>query len=167
MDDNRIPQKRALGARPFLHGRSSAPAVARAADYPPITQFLVDEPQPAPGYSAFSYAADQQTAVATREHPGDVEQWEEQDWYGFNWGSAASLASTPAVDERADEAWSTTEWDSSARAGSKPAANSVAAALDSVARRIRAGELAVSADAAITTEAAVAAALAALLRQRR
>ena len=155
MDENRTPQRRLPGARPFLHGRSSAQA--QAADYPPITQVLADEP----------HESSAQTAVMAAHDTGEVEQWEEQDWYGFNWGSAAALAGAPAEDERADAAWSTTEWDSAARGASKPAANSVAAALDSVARRIRSGELAVSADAAVTTEAAVAAALAALLRQRR
>lgn len=130
-------------ARPFVHGRASS--------LPSIDQFV---------------ASDEAEAIQPLSPSGESDHWEEQEWSGFNWDSAASLAGDPEEAERADSDWSATEWESRSEAKSMPA-SSVAAALDRVAQRIRSGELPVAAYAGISPEGAIAAALAALLRERR
>lgn len=150
------------GARPFVHGRITTSAVTPTeAELPSIEEFVAsDEPPIMP--ARFADAAD----VPRAQPSQDTEQWEEQDWNGFNWGSAAALAGDPAEEARADTEWSETEWEGRGSSPSVPA-SSVASALDRVAQRIRTGELPVTAYAGISPEGAIAAALAALIRERR
>jgi hypothetical protein len=112
----------------------------------------------------------------------DEEGWAATGWQSYDWGALASLGVDPdqAV---ADRAWRDTEWEGPAgSAGSNqggpvyydsaegnaigPNADEVAAALDGIARRIRSGELVIDNLRGTPPEAAMAAALAVLLRMR-
>lgn len=72
----------------------------------------------------------------------------------------------PVESSRASDEWSATNWDTPRRSELSPAALKIAAAIDSVARRIRSGELKVDDAYSESAESAMAAALAALLRGR-
>lgn len=92
--------------------------------------------------------------------------WLETDWQQFDWRAAAALGEGH---DDASRAWATTDWDGTvARSRDLPAptANSIATALDEIARRIRDGELAVPGSGATPDPATIAATLAALLGVR-
>ena len=99
------------------------------------------------------------------------EGWADGAWQSYNWGSLASLnRHTPIA---ASQAWGDTEWpgqnDESAASDTSratPAADEIADALDGLARRIRSGELMVDNLSGMPPEAAMAAALAVLLKMR-
>jgi hypothetical protein len=107
----------------------------------------------------------------------DADGWAIADWQTFDWSSVGSLARrTQHTAAEAD--WTATEWapenagayESSEGAfepGSwETSADEVAAALNDIAERIRSGELAIDMFHGTPPEAAMAAALAALLRMR-
>lgn len=82
----------------------------------------------------------------------------------FDWKSAASLRAARNPAEKAERAWETTEWsDPSGQISAD--ARRVAEQLDSVAQRIRKGELSVDGRAP-TPETAMAAALEALIKAK-
>jgi hypothetical protein len=99
------------------------------------------------------------------------EGWADGAWQSYNWRALASLnRHTPIA---ASQAWGDTEWpgqnedalnDESTR--TTPAADEIADALDGMARRIRSGELIVDNLSGMPPEAAMAAALAVLLKMR-
>ena len=98
------------------------------------------------------------------------EGWADGAWQSYNWGSLASLnRHTPIA---ASQAWGDTEWPgqsesvSNESSRSTPAADEIADALDGMARRIRSGELMVDNLSGMPPEAAMAAALAVLLKMR-
>jgi hypothetical protein len=82
----------------------------------------------------------------------------------FDWKSAASLRAPRNPAEKAERAWAATEWTESASQISEEAKR-VAEQLDSVAQKIRKGELSVNGKAP-TPETAMAAALEALIRAK-
>lgn len=90
------------------------------------------------------------------------EGWVSEERDAFDWQSVASLAVPPADEQRAAEEWSSTEWDRSS--GSMQ--DHIAAQLAQVSRRVRSGELEVRGSKQMGPEAALVAALAALLSEQ-
>jgi hypothetical protein len=142
---------------------------------PSIDEFLWTEPKeaeqgsPAELEPLLEQVMEQQPAADVVPEPAVVATapiaepeptgWVDEERNAFDWQSVAQLA--PAVDEerRAAEEWQRTEWDSPATTG----AEHVASVLVQVARLVRSGELRVDASRGMSTEAALAAVLAALL----
>jgi hypothetical protein len=96
--------------------------------------------------------------------PPGSEPWATGEWQRYDWRAAAALGAEERA--RAAEAWADLEWEGEARSRAKQRNSEIAAALEELARRIRAGELHVHGHAGMTEEAAAAAALAALLAKR-
>ena len=82
----------------------------------------------------------------------------------FDWKSAASLRAARNPGEKAERAWESTEWSDPSKQISEEARR-VAEQLDSVAQKIRKGELSVNGKAP-TPETAMAAALEALIKAK-
>ncbi len=111
----------------------------------------------------------------------DADGWAVSSWQSYDWQGLAALGSFAESPEReeADDEWSTTDWTPvgsttrrtpearAAYASAHPTADEVAVALDSIARRIRSGELSIDQFLGTPPEAALAAALAAMLKLRR
>ena len=140
-------------------------------DLPSIDDFLDTEPEP-----LSALPVDTGTPVETEKAapvPGPrltEEGWADGAWQSYNWGSLASLnRHTPIA---ASQAWGDTEWpgqnETAMNESSRttPAADEIADALDGMARRIRSGELMVDNLSGMPPEAAMAAALAVLLKMR-
>ncbi len=143
-----------------------AEAVSAREDLPSIDDFIDD----VPSIEEFVERRDL-PAPATG---GTEEGWAAGDWQSFDWNAAGALgAPAPEVAE-AHAAWSTTDWDArrgrtsaaSERFGGEANAVELAAALDTLAHRIRTGELSLDRFRGTPPEAALAAAFAALLRNR-
>lgn len=96
--------------------------------------------------------------------PPGPEPWATGEWQRYDWRAAAALGAEERA--RAAEAWADLDWEGEARSRATQRNSEIAAALEEVARRIRAGELHVHGHAGMTEEAAAAAALAALLAKR-
>lgn len=148
------------------------PSIEELIDYtpielPPIAKFVVDE-----------YAAE----VPEKSHDADWFHQEEYDadgwavsgWQEFDWDQAAFLGARTQATDEAKSAWDTIDWTvpagpsqpQSRTESAPPSADEVARALDGIARRIRSGELVIDQSRGTPPEAAMAAALAALLRMR-
>jgi hypothetical protein len=84
---------------------------------------------------------------------------EERD--AFDWHAAANLAVPPAEAQRAADEWSSTEWN---RSGGS-IQDHIATLLVQLSRRVRSGELEVQGSKQMGTEAALVAALSALLAE--
>ncbi|HXF24681.1 MAG TPA: hypothetical protein VN602_09175 [Gemmatimonadaceae bacterium] len=97
-------------------------------------------------------------------HPSPVapEVWVSEERDAFDWHAVANLTVPPAEEQRAAEEWSSTEWDRSS--GSMQ--DHIAAQLAQVSRRVRSGELEVRGSKQMGPEAALVAALAALLSEQ-
>lgn len=89
------------------------------------------------------------------------EVWVSEERDAFDWQSAANLAVPPADAQRADDEWSSTEWDRS----NGSVQDHVAAMLAQVSRRVRSGDLEVHGSKQMGSEAALVAALSALLAE--
>jgi hypothetical protein len=178
----------------FLHTPAPAPAAlppvtssdpyvaefeAQPDELPPVEHFM--DPLPvvdifAPdtkGASSDSAPAASAPAARTDIPPSEVNAadslemgWLETDWQHYDWHAAAALGE--GVDD-ATRAWATTDWDGAAAPprSRPPTADSIATALNEIARRLRDGELAVPGSGATTDPATIAATLAALLGVRR
>jgi hypothetical protein len=136
---------------------------------PPIEHFLDEMPSI-------------QSFVAVESEPGP-EGWLMDEWEGYDLSPVAALATHGGDREIADKEWSSTQWENESRdetferhspstAGRQagllpPTANEVADALYGIAHRIRSGELLVDTLEGMAPEAAMAAALAVVLRLRR
>ena len=138
-------------------------------ELPSIDDFLeVDAP---PVFAESAGVATYDDSIETRQ---SEEGWAAGSWQSYDWGSVSSLnrASASAVDS--DSSWGDSEWPeppvtnriTSSDHGTTPTADEVADALDGMARRIRTGELIIDNLRGTTPEAAMAAALAVLLRMR-
>ena len=101
---------------------------------------------------------------AQAAHPSPVapEVWVSEERDAFDWHAVANLTVPPAEEQRAAEEWSSTEWDRSS--GSMQ--DHIAAQLAQVSRRVRSGELEVRGSKQMGPEAALVAALAALLSEQ-
>lgn len=156
---------------------AESPAIPPIGDFldelPSITQFLaVDTSYPNAPVIEDLPAIDR---FAPEQY--DADGWAISDWQAFDWCSLGSLARrTEHAAAQAD--WTATQWspeDEETYGATEDAyefsppqtdANEVAAALDEIADRIRSGDLAIDKFLGIPPEAAMAAALAALLRMR-
>ena len=126
------------------------------AEYPPIEDF-------APEAKAEEYA----TPVAAQSEEG----WAAGSWQLFDWSSASALnrSTSSAVDS--SDAWSESDWPDPVYVHGRtdsdnPSADEIADALTGIAHRIRSGELVIDQLQGTPPEAAMAAALAVLLRMR-
>lgn len=142
-----------------------------AEDAPSIDDYLIDDPS----VTGMPDAAETTTASVTDETEG----WGTSGWQSYDWNAVAALGHEPLDSEAAAKSWNPAEWpetrsgetralsDSlSVSAGGGTSAEDVANALDDIAYRIRSGQLAIDQFRGTPPEAAMAAALAALLRSR-
>ncbi|MEO5904176.1 MAG: hypothetical protein ABIQ55_09210 [Gemmatimonadaceae bacterium] len=160
-----VPQFEVLPSiRDFLDGLPSIDDFmdAGSSAIPPIDEFLASDAVPEFG-----------------DEPADLDAagWAIARWQSFDWNGAATLSVPSPERLAASHSWDTHEWSgeplpmghSRWRRGSSdvPAsADEVVRALDGIARRIRSGELLIDRLSGIPPEAAMAAAIAALLRMR-
>ena len=163
-------------ARP-VSGSASVPVVPEAAadppaddDLPPIEQFL-DELPSIDDY--LDEAAVETTAVAHEEKADstvadhDSQGWATAGWQSYDWSGLAALAA-PSSGRGRGTRWPNMEPDNQYAAGTGRGtdAEEVARVLDDLAYRIRSGELPIDQFTNQPPEAAMAAALAAVLRSR-
>ena len=148
---------------------------ANAGQLPAISEFLDDLPP----IEDFLAADDEELRSITElaPDPDQDDGWAVTEWQSFDWSSLSSIARR-AEGAAAQENWTTTDWtsddadayespyDSREWSSAEPSANEIADALDDIAARIRSGELAIENLRGTPPEAAMAAALAALLRMR-
>ncbi|HKY97344.1 MAG TPA: hypothetical protein VJL35_05780 [Gemmatimonadaceae bacterium] len=140
-------------------------------ELPSIDDFLDTEPEAVSALPVDTATPVETEALSPAPGPRVTEEgWADGAWQSYNWGSLASLnRHTPIA---ASQAWGDTEWpgqDEPAMEESSrttPAADEIADALDGMARRIRSGELVVDNLSGMPPEAAMAAALAVLLKMR-
>ncbi|MEO7103460.1 MAG: hypothetical protein ABI119_08985 [Gemmatimonadaceae bacterium] len=100
-----------------------------------------------------------EVAEATSTAAPEVWMAEERD--AFDWHAAANLTVPPAEAQRAADEWSSTEWDRS----DGSVQDHIATLLSQISRRVRSGELEVQGSKQMGTEAALVAALSALLAE--
>ena len=142
-------------------------------DYPPIEQFLdelpsiddyvLDELAPVDVEEDAAFPA----AVGNRDEPThDSEGWAISGWQSYDWSGLAALARP--LGDTAESAWNAGDSRTgySGGAAGTSDAEEVAQVLDDIAQRIRSGELPIDQFRTSPPEAAVAAALAAILRTR-
>ena len=132
-------------------------------ELPPVEHFMDSVPV------ADQFASDTEGAPVGVETPGAGEAgWLETDWQHYDWRAAAALGETATAE--ATNAWASTDWDgvvSRAREGRQTAAHAIAKALNEIAERIKAGELALPGSEATPDPTTIAATLAALLGVKR
>ena len=154
-------------------------------EIPSIVEFL-DELPSIVEFLAVDVGAQQETGDAVESLPAidhfapeeyDADGWAIAGWQSFDWASLGSLGRRSERDV-AEATWTATEWapeDEGAYgvtegayefSESASSADEVAAALNDIADRIRSGELTIDNLRGTPPEAAMAAALAALLRMR-
>lgn len=185
-----------MGYPPFtMPGLLKAHAAPRAETMPSIQVFLDDLPSIDDFVDSSSIAlpsiddflggdsADESWRPQDEEvQPADfdAEGWAIAGWQSFDWNGAAALGVRSEERSAAQDSWDTQEWTApplrnsgasgAARLGGSqyvpPSADEVARALDRIARRIRSGELLIDQVSGTPPEAAMAAAIAALLRMR-
>lgn len=171
---------------------TATPVESPEATIPPIVDFLDELPsiedfldaiddsgRELPSIDNYLEEATQQAAGEAPESPDsievDEEGWALAGWQSFDWAGAAALGAGPGQNHT-DTAWSILDWSAAVAprpsespaepdGGISPTADEVARALDGIARRIRSGELVID-QLSGPPEAAMAAALAALLRMR-
>ena len=141
----------------FLDELPSIDEFLEAADYPMIEEFAPDEEQ-LEEYSA-------PVAVETEEG------WAAGSWQSYDWSSASALNRSTSSAMDSSDAWSDSDWPDpvsipSSSPSDNPSADEIASALDGIAHRIRTGELVIDQSYGTRPEAAMAAALAVLLRMR-
>ena len=152
-------------SHPPFAGPSARPAVVDLApgvpeprdgdEYPPIEQFLDELP------SIEDYIADDPAPWI------DSDGWADTSWQAFDWNRIASLGSHDARSNEPLTDWHTSDWVTGAESAAATGAGEVADALDRIASRIRSGELPIDQFRGMAPEAAIAAALALLLREQR
>jgi hypothetical protein len=126
-------------------------------DYPPIEDF-------APSVESEQYFE----PVAAEPEEG----WAAGSWQSYDWSAAAALNRSTSSAMDSSDAWSESEWPDPIRMTGKavdsgnPSADEIADALDGIAHRIRSGDLVIDQLQGTRPEAAMAAALAILLRMR-
>ncbi len=153
-------------------------------DLPSIDDFIDSSSSSLPSIDVFlagNSAAESASGEPEAGHSVefDSEGWAVAGWQLFNWGGAAALGVSPQERSAHEDSWDTHEWSAaplSHASGSPigkrghrdvpPTADEVAWALDGIARRIRSGELLIDQLSGTPPEAAMAAAIAALLRMR-
>ena len=122
---------------------------------------------------------DQQAATDTENYQAesDSDGWAIDGWQSYDWRGVGLLGVRGEGQSDEADAWNTLDWSSAPlstpanpartrHSDSGPSADEVASALDGIARRIRSGELLIDQLSGTPPEAAMAAALASLLRLR-
>jgi hypothetical protein len=122
---------------------------------------VVELPEPAVKGEPDQTAARSEPQGHTAPPSAAPEVWVAEERDAFDWHAAANLAVPPAEAQRAAEEWSSTEWD---RANTS-VQDHVAAILAQVSRRVRSGDLEVHGSKQMGSEAALVAALSALLAE--
>ncbi len=167
---------RGLRYPPFAKPGTPAPHREQAEEQlPPIDDFL-DELPPIDDF----LASDELVAEPVLDdYPPEVvavieteQGWAAGDWQSYDWSSVSALnrSTSSAVDS--SDAWSELDWPdpvastSSQTRSEHPSADEIADALSGMAHRIRTGELMIDNLHGTPPEAAMAAALAVLLRMR-
>jgi hypothetical protein len=132
-------------------------------ELPPVEHFMDSLP------AVDEFASDTDAAPVGVQSPDAAEPgWLETDWQHYDWRAAAALGET--ANDEATNAWASTDWDgvvSRAREGRQTAAHAIAKALNEIAERIKAGELAVPGSGATPDPTTIASTLAALLGVKR
>jgi hypothetical protein len=132
-------------------------------ELPPVEHFMDSLP------GADEFASVTEAAPVGVQTPDAAESgWLGTDWQHYDWRAAAALGET--ANDEATNAWASTDWDgvvSRAREGRQTAAHAIAKALNEIAERIKAGELAVPGSGATPDPTTIAATLAALLGVKR
>lgn len=160
------PQSRAQ--RPITAPRPAEP------EYPSIDEFL-DELPPIEDFLADENGVEQEVEAAAptpapaKPAPSE-DEWLEAGWKSYDFSSLTELSNRTPVRPRPAVMITETQEEPHRSAYSTsapgPSADEVAAALDGIARRIRSGELVIDNLHGTPPEAAMAAAIAALLRMR-
>lgn len=135
-------------------------------DLPSIDDFLAtDPPEVTPDAEpAYAEAVDDFAGSTPSE-----EGWAQGEWQSFDWSSAATLNRNTSSAIDSSNAWSESDWPepiTHGYASDHPTADEIADALTGIAHRIRSGELVIDNLQGTPPEAAMAAALAVLLRMR-
>lgn len=152
--------------RPFTspsHRPAGLPAAMANPEYPSIDEFLDEHPP------IEDFLAAEPAASASEAHKADADEWITAGWHSYDFSSLSALATrTPSrpVHALSDRAVERDARRTPSRSESGPGADEIASALDGIARRIRSGELLIDNLHGIAPEAAMAAAIAALLRMR-
>ncbi len=138
--------------------REGAPDPPADDDLPPIEQFIDDLPS-IDNYLAqeTQYFEPEPAPLFFDEVAQDAEGWAITGWQSYDWSTLASLGRDAGERAEADLSWG-------AIPPAGPSADEVAAALDGIAQRIRSGELSIDQFRGMSAEAAMAAALAAMMR---
>jgi hypothetical protein len=161
---------------PFAKPGTHTPQPVQAEELlPPIDDFLDELPSIDDFLASDEFVAEpvlddyppEPVAAAETEHG-----WAAGDWQSYDWSSISSLnrSTSSAVDS--SDAWSELDWPDPVASTSRqtqsdhPSADEIADALSGMAHRIRSGELIIDNLHGTPPEAAMAAALAVLLRMR-
>lgn len=169
---------RGLRYPPFAKPGATAPKpVTTEAELPPIENFLDELPLIDEFLEAADYPASEDFAPADEDYSEPAaaqseEGWAAGSWQSYDWSQASALnrSTLSAVDS--SDAWSESDWPdpvsvpSASSRSDGPTADEIANALDGIAHRIRTGELMIDQLQGTPPEAAMAAALAVLLRMR-
>jgi hypothetical protein len=152
---------------PGQHDDSLPPIDDFLDELPPIENFVASEVE---SYASFEPVGapepEEENAplpVAVGSPGTNADCWAPAEFQSYDWESLAALTK-PASRPSAEESWNDADWP--AREDIPPSADEVADALDGIARRIRSGELVIENLYGTQPEAAMAAALAILLRMR-
>jgi hypothetical protein len=149
-----------------------------AEELPSIQSYLLEQHAALPSISEY-LATDEASVPETPldewpQSPQPTENVEDAQWVArerdaFDWSSSARLTPTAVEQVRADADWEGTNWDSdkpNVTPEDRASADALARALTMIAAKVRAGEIAVPVKPGVTTEAAIAAVLAAMLQKR-
>lgn len=173
---------RTLRHRPFARPAERSVGVAAPAvdeipsidafldELPPIEDFLMVEAADVMEYAAPPVDMMEELPEPEVESPSE-EGWARGSWQSYDWGSVAALSRNASEPVDVSESWSDTRWplDVGSQYSSgetTPNADEIADALDGIARRIRSGELVIDNLRGTPPEAAMAAALAILLKMQ-
>lgn len=152
-------------------------------DLPSIEDFIDSGGEPLPSIDDYVMEAreglDQQAATDAENYQAeyDADGWAIDGWQSYDWRGVGLLGVRGEGQSDEADAWNTLDWSSAPLSASAnpartrhsdpgPSADEVASALDGIARRIRSGELLIDQLSSTPPEAAMAAALASLLRLR-
>ena len=174
---------RTLRHRPFARPAERSVGVAAPAveeipsidafldELPPIEEFLmIDAAEDVMEYPAPPVDMMEELPESAVESPQE-EGWARGSWQSYDWGSVAALSRNASEPVDVSESWSETRWPLDVApqylsGETTPNADEIADALDGIARRIRSGELVIDNLRGTPPEAAMAAALAILLKMQ-
>ncbi|MEO5589901.1 MAG: hypothetical protein ABIS03_09965 [Gemmatimonadaceae bacterium] len=146
----------------------TTPAERQVEEVLPSIQDFVDELPAIEDYLLGEPVAAEAERSTEADYASEIEVadgWAQSPWQSFDWSSAQALG--PQGRGAAEQAWADSAWSPQhADQTPPPSAEEVAQALDGIAHRIRTGQLAIDTTPGTPPEAAIAAALVVLLRNR-